>query len=64
VEGGNWRIKYAVRVPHKRSDSAAGRSILAAVKDSIFTLRNGKVRESVANRVGFFSFGKVMTTGG
>lgn len=60
MEGGNWRIKYAMRVPYARSDSAAGRSILAAIRDSIFTIRGGKVRESLANRLNFFSFGRVM----
>jgi hypothetical protein len=60
AEGGNWRLKYAVRVAHQRTDTAAGKSILAAIKDSIFTARGVKVRESLANKTGLFSFGMVM----
>lgn len=61
MEGGNWRMKYAVRVAHERADSSTGKSILAAIKDSIFTLRGGKVKESLANVVGVFTFGRIMT---
>ncbi|MGH7240560.1 MAG: hypothetical protein ACREHG_10955 [Candidatus Saccharimonadales bacterium] len=60
MEGGNWRVKYAVRVPHQRNDSATGRSLLAALKDSIFGIRGGKVRESLANKIGIFSFSNMM----
>ena len=60
AEGGNWRLKYAVRVAHQRTDTAAGKSILAAIKDSVFTVRGVKVRESLANMMGLFSFGMVM----
>lgn len=62
MEGGNWRMKYAVRVPYARSDSATGRSILAAIKDSIFSIRSGKAKESVANKLGFFNFSRIMMT--
>jgi len=58
--GGNWRVKNAVRVPYARSDSAAGKSILATIRDSVSTIRAGKAMESVANRVGAFTFGRVM----
>lgn len=60
IEGGNWRVKYAVRVPHQRNDSATGRSLLAAIKDSVFGMRGGKVKESLANKIGFFSFSRIM----
>lgn len=60
AEGGNWRLKYAVRVAHQRTDTAAGKSILAAIKDSIFTVRGVKARESLANMMNLFSFGTVM----
>ena len=53
-------MKYAVRVPYVRDDSATGRSILAAIKDSVFSLRGGKARESLANALGFFSFSNVL----
>ncbi len=61
MEGGNFRMKYAIRVPYARDDSAAGKSTLAALKDSLFSLRKGKARESLANKLGFFSFSNVMT---
>src|SRR5208283_3705725 len=61
MEGGNWRVKYSVRVPHQRNDSATGRSILATIKDSVFGMRGGKVRESLANKVGFFNFANIMS---
>jgi hypothetical protein len=60
MEGGNWRLKYLIRQAHKRNDSSAGRSLLAAIRDSVFTMRVGKVKESLANKLGFFSLGKVM----
>jgi Skp family chaperone for outer membrane proteins len=62
AEGGNWRVKNAVRVPYARSDSAAGKSILATIRDSISTIRGGRAAESIANMVGAFTFGSVMMT--
>ena len=61
AEGGNWRVKNAVRVPYARSDSAAGKSILATIRDSVSTIRAGRAVESIANVVGVFTFGRVMT---
>ncbi len=60
MEGGNWRLKYLIRQAHTRTDSSAGRSLLAAIRDSVFTIRKGKVKESPANGYGFFSFARVM----
>jgi hypothetical protein len=60
AEGGNWHVKNAVRVPYARSDSAAGKSILATIRDSISTIRGGRAAESIANMVGAFTFGSVM----
>ncbi|MCL5067579.1 MAG: hypothetical protein M1368_04420 [Thaumarchaeota archaeon] len=48
MEGNNWRVKYSVRVPHLRNDSAIGRSILGTIKDAVFGMRGGKVKESFA----------------
>ena len=59
AEGGNWRLKYHVRVAHSRVDTSTGKSALAAIKDSVFTVRGVKIRESFANKVGFV-FGGVM----
>jgi len=63
MEGGNWRLKYLIRQAHRRNDSSAGRSLLAAIRDSVFTTRGGKVKESLANKFGLFSLGNVMTVG-
>ena len=41
AKGDNWRMKYAVRIPYARDDSAAGRNTPAALKDSVFSLRGG-----------------------
>ncbi len=60
AEGGNWRVKNAVRVPYARSDSAAGKSILATIRDSVSTIRAGRAVQSIANAVGGFTFGRVM----
>jgi hypothetical protein len=60
MEGGNLRLKDLIKVAHQRSDTAAGRSLLAAFRDSVFTMRGGKVRESLASATGLFSFGRVM----
>jgi hypothetical protein len=51
-------VKNAVRVPYARSDSAAGKSMLATIRDSISTIRGAA--ESIANMVGAFTFGCVM----
>ncbi|MGC8773626.1 MAG: hypothetical protein ACP5RJ_09245, partial [Conexivisphaera sp.] len=60
LEGGNWRVKRRVRNPFSRIDSIAGKSLLAVIRDSIFTIRCGKPRSSPAQALGFFSFGLVM----
>lgn len=62
AEGANSRVKYAVRVPYARIDSAAGKGVLAAIRDSISTIRAGVSVESIANAAGAFSFARVMTT--
>jgi hypothetical protein len=60
AEGGNWRVKSAVRVPYSRTDSAAGKSLLATIRDSVSTIRAGRAVESIANTIGAFTFGRVM----
>ncbi|MGC9178551.1 MAG: hypothetical protein ACP5G6_09150, partial [Conexivisphaera sp.] len=62
LEGGNWRlrVKRRVRNPFSRIDSVAGKSLLAVIRDSIFTIRCGRPRSSPAQALGFFSFGLVM----
>ncbi|MGC8559027.1 MAG: hypothetical protein ACP5NC_08605, partial [Nitrososphaeria archaeon] len=60
MEGGNWRIKHVIRLPFMRTDTVAGKSILVAIKDSVFTMKKGKNRVSLAERFGPFSFARVM----
>ena len=60
AEGGNHRVKDAVRVPYYRVDSAAGKSILSTIRDSLSTIRAGRAVQSMANAVGAFTFGRVM----
>ncbi len=60
IEGGNWRIKYSIRVPYVRSDSMAGKGLLACIMDSVFTFRRGRPKESPGNTVGHFTFSRVM----
>ncbi len=60
IEGGNWRIKYSIRVPYVRNDSMAGKGLLACIMDSAFTFRRGRPTESPGNSVGHFTFSRVM----
>jgi hypothetical protein len=57
LEGG---MKRRVRNPFPRVDSIAGKSLLAVIRDSIFTIRCGRPRSSPAQVLGFFSFGRVV----
>ena len=43
-------IKYAIRLPFIRTGIVAGKSILATIKDSVFTISKGKNRVSLAER--------------
>ncbi|MGC8613980.1 MAG: hypothetical protein ACP5L2_07095 [Conexivisphaera sp.] len=49
-----------MRNPFSRIDSVAGKSLLAVIRDSVFTIRCGRPRPSAAQALGFFSFGMVM----
>ncbi len=53
-KGCNRRIKYTIRLPFIRTDT--GKSILGAIKGSIFMMWKGKNRVSLADRLGPFSF--------
>ena len=63
MESGNWRIKHTIRLHFIRTDTVAGKSMLAAIRDSVFTMRKGKNRVSLAERLGPFSFAGVMGYG-
>ncbi len=60
MEGGNWRVKYAIRLLFKRADTAAGKSVFAVIKDSVVTMRRRKNKISPAQRFGLFTFARVM----
>lgn len=60
MEGGNWRIKYELRVPYKDVESAFGRSLLIALKDSLYTFRHGRAEESFAHMNGVFTYSRIM----
>jgi hypothetical protein len=60
AEGGNWRLKYELRVPYRLAESAFARSMLIALKDSLYTFRHGRPEESFAHENGVFSYSAVM----
>ncbi|MEM0146578.1 MAG: hypothetical protein QXY52_06395 [Conexivisphaerales archaeon] len=47
MENRNWRLK-CIRLPFIRTDTMAGKSILVAISDSVYTMRKGK--PSLADR--------------
>jgi hypothetical protein len=53
-------VKHRIRNSFSRIDSMAGKSLLAVIRDSVFTIRCGKPMSSPAQALGFFSFGLVM----
>lgn len=60
VEGGMWRIKFALKVPYQDPASAEGRTLLVAVSDSVRTFRSGRPDESFAQIHGCFEYSTVM----
>ncbi len=61
MEGGNWRIKFALRVPYEDPASVEGRTLLAAVSDSVRTFKSGRPDQSFAQIHGSFSYFTVMS---
>lgn len=62
MEGGNFRLKWNLRVPYKNIDGIFGRTILSTIYDSIYTFKNGKPWESFANLHGTFQYENVMNS--
>ncbi len=62
MEGGNWRIKYGLRVPYTDPASLEARTILLAITDSVKTYKAGKPQTSFAHTHTSFTYAKVMNT--
>jgi hypothetical protein len=60
IEGGNWRVKYELRVPYQLAESIFARALLIELRDSLYTFRNGHAEESFAHRNGVFSYSRIM----
>lgn len=60
IEGGNWRIKFALKVPYKDPASLEARTLLIAISDSVKTFKAGKPGESFAHIHGCFDYSTVM----
>jgi len=61
MEGGMWRIKFALKVPYEDPASVEGRTLLVAVSDSVRTFRSGRPDESFAQIHGCFEYSTVMS---
>lgn len=62
MEGGNFRMKWNLRVPYKDIEGIFGRTILSTIHDSIHTFKNGRPCESFANIHGIFQYENVMNS--
>lgn len=60
-EGGNFRLKWLVRVPYLDLDAYFGRIILAAISDSLSTFSGGKPIIRPGALISSFQFGDVMS---
>lgn len=63
IEGGNWRLKYALRTPYYRCQAVRGRTALIALRDSRQVFSNGRPAESLAHRHSSADFAKVLGEG-
>jgi len=60
AEGGNFRIRWKLRVTYKRPGVYFGRALLAVINDSTHTFRNGAPCNSFVHTHGTFDFSMVM----
>ena len=60
IEGGNWRLKYRLRIPYARCQGALAHTALLALQDSLYVFRNGRPEVSFAHHVGAFGYEDVM----
>lgn len=63
MEGGNWRIKFGLKVPYKDPASLEARTLLVAIADSVKTFKEGRPGESFAQIHGCFDYSTVMRAG-
>ncbi|KXA96204.1 hypothetical protein AKJ37_05810 [candidate division MSBL1 archaeon SCGC-AAA259I09] len=61
IEGGNWRLKYELRTAYSLQESISGRMNLIALKESLYTFKNGKPNESWAHKHSEFQLEDVMS---
>jgi len=60
MEGGNWRIKFGLKVPYLDPVSEEARTLLVALLDSMKTFDAGRPCESFAHLHGCFEYSSVM----
>jgi len=60
MEGGNWRVKYDLRVPYELPESVFARALLIELRDSLYTFRHGHPEESFAHENGVFGYSRIM----
>ena len=61
MEGGNWRIKYGLRVPYTDPASIEARTILLAITDSVKTYKAGRPQTSFAHTHTSFTYARIMS---
>jgi hypothetical protein len=61
MEGGNWRMKFALKVPYQDPATVEARTTLVAIADSARTFGRGRPHESFAHRHSCFQYSTVMT---
>ena len=60
MEGGNWRIKYELRVPYENPDSIYSRALLALITDSLYNFRNGMPQTGFGYEMSTFEYRTIM----
>ncbi len=62
IEGGNWRLKYALATLYWTCKGLRGRVLLLCLRDSLKTFSGGRPVENPIVRMGHFSYGLIMAT--
>lgn len=60
MEGGNFRVKWKLRVSYSNLEGYYGRTILALINDSMHTFNGGRPVESFANNFSNLTFRNIM----
>ena len=63
MEGGNFRVKWKLRVSYSNLEGYYGRTILALINDSMHTFNGGRPVESFANNFSNLTFRNIMNNG-